>query len=112
MDKKDGFGIFFWRSGDKYYEGQVKEDLFHGIGILYDTKGEIKTVGRFEKGIFKNQISMTPQEVSWKIRFAKSQIQKELWDVPKNFIKEEEDNKYILFYHGIDENAKEINSFK
>jgi len=76
-DKKEGFGIFKWASGNKYighykndkregigqmtwtdgsiYIGEWKEGIQHGYGCMYFPDGTVKE-GLFEKNSFKGSI--------------------------------------------------------
>jgi hypothetical protein len=42
-----GFGIYFWRNGNKMYEGEIRDDFFNGFGVRYDSEG-----GEAEKGVW------------------------------------------------------------
>lgn len=49
MDKKHGYGVFKWSSGN-VYKGNYKEDVRHGYGEMYWTDGSIYK-GEWVKGI-------------------------------------------------------------
>ena len=54
--KREGFGIFIWKCGDKY-EGDFKDDHFTGKGIYYYNsgnryEGNFKNIKKEGKGIF------------------------------------------------------------
>jgi hypothetical protein len=49
LDKKQGYGIFRWASGNTYI-GTYNEDERHGIGIMSWTDAS-KYIGQWERGI-------------------------------------------------------------
>ena len=52
LSDRDGWGISYYHcTGNKCYEGQWKRDKYHGLGILFDTKGRMVFHGEFKNGL-------------------------------------------------------------
>ena len=48
---RDGKGTYYWSDGRKYV-GQWKNNIYNGIGTIFDKDGKVTVSGLFEDGIF------------------------------------------------------------
>lgn len=53
----DGKGILYHENNEKFYEGDFKNGMAHGLGIRYNEDGSLDVEGKFENGEFKQAVS-------------------------------------------------------
>ncbi|RMI00131.1 MAG: hypothetical protein D6681_11420, partial [Calditrichaeota bacterium] len=50
-DCDEGRGTYIWSNGDRY-EGQWENGLYHGLGVLYNSRGVLKKRGIWLEGVY------------------------------------------------------------